>query len=1031
MLSFRVKMTLLTFLERVDLMKGLRLKLCLLFLISACSGDERPSPLTAEETLETFQISNEFRVEIFAAEPHVTDPVELAFDEQGRAWVAEMLDYPYDPPEGEPYKSRVRVMEDRDGDGRIDHSTIFAEELPHVKSVLPWKGGLLVSSAPDILYLKDTDGDLKADEKTVLFTGFTTLVDPEGRVNNLRFGIDNWIYVSNDSQGGEISFSEKPEAPAISVKGTDFRFRLDRGLFEAASGATRFGQTFDDWGHRFSSQTGRHVNHVVLARRYLERNPYLTAPNVTSHISQHDQRIFQLTPPEPWRVTRTRLRQRRFQEIGIERDTKPSGFFSGAAGGTIYTGDTFPEPYRGNLFTGEVAGNLIHRDILTPEGASFRADRHPDEQQKEFLASTHRFFRPANFAVGPDGNLYVVDICREFIETPASIPEPIQKGLDFFSGTELGRIYRIVPRGYLSDSTTWPALHQAETADLVDYLAHPNQWWRLTAQRLLLERQDLEAIPPLREMVLRPENSVARLHALYALEGAGALEGSLILPSLKDPEPGVREQAIILAEEFPNLLPELASMTSDPSHRVLFQLALSLGQFKGSVVHRAFRELVHRQGGDQWQRTAILTSEAGSSMALLESMIQEGGYFDSENLGKASFLEELAAVVGARNRDNEPHRIVQLLAQTQTLQRESWQAVGLKGLSRGLELGGVRRLEGRGAERALRTLLSSPFEPVSTAAARVAQHFRIPSLIADAKVRAEKENLPLEQRANAIRSLAGARFTDVHKFFAQLLDSSLEPDLRVATLKTLGLFDHPHVSQLVVSHWSTFTPDERKEALGTLLNHGVRVTHLLDAIEDGKIERASLDHQHQQVLKQHPDPKVEERALELFQSETSDRKALVEAYRSALDLEADALKGRDLYHRECARCHNVQEGFRVGPALLGAVQGHTRGQLLFDILNPSGTILSLYRSYIVTTHDGRVYGGIIARESPGTMTLRSGPGEEETILRGRISEIRASDVSLMPEGFEDNLSRQDIADVIAFMQAGYLIEREEEFTEER
>ena len=337
-------------------MKSLKPLPFLLLLLFGCSTDERPLPLSAEETLETFQISEDFRVEIFAAEPYVTDPVELVFDEQGRAWVAEMRDYPYDPPKGEPYKSRVRVLEDRDGDGRIDHSTIFAEELPHVKSVLPWKEGILVSSAPDILYLRDTDGDLRADEKTVLFTGFTTLVDPEGRVNNLRFGIDNWIYVSNDSQAGEIEFSRKPEEVPVSVLGADFRFRLDRDLFEAASGATRFGQTFDVWGHRFFSQAGRHVNHVVMARRYLQRNPFLTAPKVSLHISQHDQRIHQLTPPEPWRETRTRMRQRRYKEIGMEREMQSSGFFSGATGATVLYWRYFPRSFSGQPVHGRSRG---------------------------------------------------------------------------------------------------------------------------------------------------------------------------------------------------------------------------------------------------------------------------------------------------------------------------------------------------------------------------------------------------------------------------------------------------------------------------------------------------------------------------------------------------------------------------------------------------------------------------------------------------------------------------------------------------
>ncbi len=1007
-------------------MKSLKPLPFLFLLLFGCSTDDRPLPLSAEETLETFQISEDFRVEIFAAEPHVTDPVELVFDGKGRAWVAEMRDYPYDPPEGEPYKSRVRVLEDRDGDGRIDHSTIFAEDLPHVKSVLPWQGGLLVSSAPDILYLKDTDGDLKADEKTVLFTGFTTLVDPEGRVNNLRFGLDNWIYVSNDSQAGEIKFSRRPEGAPVSVLGADFRFRLDRDLFEAASGATRFGQTFDVWGHRFFSQAGRHVNHVVMARRYLQRNPFLTAPKVSIHISQHDQHIFQLTPPEPWRETRTRMRRRRFKEIGMEREMQSSGFFTGATGATIYTGDTFPEAYRSNLFTGEVAGNLIHRDILSPAGATFAANRPQEEQGKEFLASTHRWFRPANFTVGPDGNLYVVDICREFVETPASIPEPIQKGKDFFSGTNLGRIYRIVPKDHPSGSMTWPALHQAETAELVENLGHPNQWWRLTSQRLLLERQDPSAVPLLEEMVVRRASPLARLHALYALEGAGALNSSLISTALEDTEPGVREHAVMLAEDFPELLDRLTAMASDPSPRVLFQLALSLGQFEGKKVEQSFRRLVERNGEDKWQRTAILSSESGSSLDLLASMIKEPAYFESESSGKASFLEELAAVIGARNRGNEAQRFIGLLAHNKVLKKESWQAPALRGFGHGLELGHVRRLSGYGSERALKALLSSSSETVREEAAGVVQHFRIPSLLAAAKKQVLRNELPRAQRSSAIRTLAGARFQEVQEIFAGLLASSLESDLRKVTLNTLTHFDHPQVSQLILVHWSTFSPEERRQALGILLNHKVRVVHLLDALEEGKIERAALDHQQQEILRQYPDPEVQKRALELLQREAGDRGRVVEDYSPALDLEPDPLNGKELYNQECARCHNVKDGARFGPSLQGSVQGHTRTQLLYDILNPSGTILSLYRSYIVTTNDGGVFGGIIARETPGTLTLRSGPGEEETILRGRITEIRASDVSLMPEGFEDNLSRQEIADVIAFMQAGYLLEEGQE-----
>ena len=624
----------------------------------------------------------------------------------------------------------------------------------------------------------------------------------------------------------------------------------------------------------------------------------------------------------------------------------------------------------------------------------------------------------------------MVDICREFVETPASIPEPIKKGKNFFSGTDLGRIYRIVPKNHPSGSMTWPVLHQPETVELVENLGHPNQWWRLTCQRLLLERQDPSAVPLLKEMVVRPANSLARLHALYALEGASALDASLISLALEDSEAGVREQAIILAEDFPELLPKLTALVSDPSPRVLFQLALSLGQFQGTQVQQAFRRLVEQNGEDKWQRTAVLSSEPGSSLDLLESMLKEPAYFESDNEGRANFLEELAAVIGARNRENEAQRLIGLLAHNSVLKKESWQVPALRGFRQGLELGHVRRLEGQAAERALKALLSSSSETIREESAGVAQHFRISSLLAAAKKQVLRNEVPAADRSSAIQTLAGARFGEVQELFAQLLASPQESDLRQVTLKTLSRFDHPRVSETIIAHWDTFSPEERKQALGILLNHRVRVGHLLDALEEGKIERAALDHQQQEILRQHPNPQVQKRALELLQRQAGDREAVVEVYSSALDLEPDPLNGRELYNQECARCHNVKAGMHLGPALQGSVQGHTRAQLLFDILNPSGSILSLYRSYIVTTNDGGVFGGIIARETPGTLTLRSGPGEEETILRGRIAEIRVSEVSLMPEGFEDNLRRQEIADVIAFMQAGYLIEEGQETASE-
>ncbi len=300
----------------------IRYLLVALALVSAACSKRSAGPgaLSPQEELKSLHVNEDLKIELFANEPEVMSPVEMVFDENGRIYVAEMLDYPADPPPGKPARSRIRLLEDTHGDGKIDRSTIFADQVLEVSGIMPWKGGLIVTSAPDILFLKDTHGDGKADVREVLYTGFPK-VDPEGRITNPRLGIDNWIYCSNEGQEGNIKSPKHPERPPIAVGGADFRFRPDRDLAEPASGPTQFGSTFDEWGNHFITQNTIHVRHVVVPMQYLERAPLLDVGAVAQDISDHGRpsaRMFPLTQPQAWRVERTRLRQKRYHDY-IER----------------------------------------------------------------------------------------------------------------------------------------------------------------------------------------------------------------------------------------------------------------------------------------------------------------------------------------------------------------------------------------------------------------------------------------------------------------------------------------------------------------------------------------------------------------------------------------------------------------------------------------------------------------------------------------------------------------------------------------
>ena len=467
------------------------LALCLVFIVSCQNKTSSEQPAyTAEQSLAAMQFSEDFHAEVFLKEPQVMSPVEMVWDEDGKLYVAEMLDYPDDPPAGKPVRSRIRLLEDEDGDGKYEKNTIFADQVLQVSGFLPWKGGLFVTSAPDILYMKDENGDGKADMRKVLYTGFPK-VNPEARITNLRYGLDNWIYAANNGNDGKITAPDQPNHPPVLIRGADFRFNPVTGEFEAASGPAQFGSSFDEWGNQFICNNTQHIRQVILPMNYAARAPLLEIPAYQQDISDHGQPsspMFPLTGPQEWRKQRTELRQKRYDENGLNRKEHVGGYFTGASGITIYTGDAWPAEYRNNAFVGDVSANLIHRDVLKPDGVAFKASRSKDGT--EFIASKDQWFRPCNFANAPDGNLYVMDVYRLFIETPESIPEEIKKGMDFYAGDTMGRIYKIVSNKGQTTRNLKPNLSKATTEELVKLLEHPNGWHRMTAQRLLVERQD-------------------------------------------------------------------------------------------------------------------------------------------------------------------------------------------------------------------------------------------------------------------------------------------------------------------------------------------------------------------------------------------------------------------------------------------------------------------------------------------------------------------------------------------------------------
>ncbi len=992
----------------------IRTLLLAVFVISSCAKKENhpdQAAMTPEQSRAAMQLTEDFKVELFASEPQVVDPVEMVWDENGRIYVAEMMDYPDDPPPGKDPLSRIRVLEDTDHDGKIDKSYIFADKLLQVSSMLPYKGGLIVGCAPDILFLKDTDGDGKADTREVLFTGWPK-VNPEGRITNLRYGIDNWIYAANNGADAKVTVPGKSAEPLL-LRGADFRFRLDTGQMERVSGPAQFGLTMDDWGNRFITQNTIHVRQAIVPAQYLSRALTLETGPVSADISDHGKGtspMFPLTKPQQWRVSRTDLRQKRYNDTNPGRVEHLEGFFTAASGGTVYTGDVFPDEYSNNLFTGDVSANLVHRDILEPDGLTFKAKRSKDKT--EFLASTDVWFRPCHFANSPDGLLYITDMYREFIETPESIPEELRKGMDFWSGMDKGRIYRLVPNHPRKKRSLDVKLGSLSSAELVKLLEETNGWHRNTAQRLLVEKQDKSVVPALVQMAAKSVLPQARLHALYVLEGLKALQPAHIEAALKDPNLYLREHALRLSEPFLSTNLSLQSavlkMAGDKELRVLHQLAYTLGEISTPAARQTLAKLANAHADDNWFRIAILTSAADSPADFLETMMRNGTSWQVP-----AFVQQLGSLIGARQ---NPTEISKLLSITGRLKNPE---AAFTGLARGLELAAGHRLDVGGAEAVFTRVLNQPEPNLEAAAWRAARFFNLPGILKKATGDAVNTDLPPVKRAAAVRALASGNFNQATAILDKVFTQPADPTVQTAAMETLSLFSETAAANQIVRHWKVSGPEARTKAVAGLLSRRDWAPVLLDAIDKGDVEASAIEVGARSRLLEAKDPAIAARAKKLFLAAAGDRGKVVAEYADAVNLNGDPLKGKTRFEENCAKCHSPRkQGGRVGPDLSG-VNNKSKRELLESILNPSYAIDPRFTNYMVTTKDTRVFDGIIANETPGAITLRGGAGEGDvSILRKNIAEVRASSISLMPDELEKALGKQGLADVIAYLRAG-------------
>jgi putative membrane-bound dehydrogenase-like protein len=959
-------------------------------LLAACgklTAADVAGPLEPEASLAQLQVEPGMAVELVACEPEVVDPIAIRFDEDGRLWVVEMRDYPNGPPDGKKPLSRIVILTDADDDGRFETSRVFADGLLFPTGIQPWQGGVFVTLAGAVAYLKDTDGDGRADRHDVWYRGFAE-ENPQLRANHPRLGLDGRVYVANGLRGGEVvdarrsaDVNQKP----VSISGRDFCFEPHTGDFEAVSGNGQFGLAFDDFGNRFVCNNRAPLQHVVLENRHLARNPFLAVSSVIHDVAAAGERSRVYPLVAAWTTSNLH-----------------AGQFTAACGVEIYRGDALGDEYRGNAFVCEPTGSLVHREVLARDGVTFVS--HAPREGEEFLASREAWFRPVNLEVGPDGALYVVDMYRAVIEHPQFMPSELANRPDLRRGDDRGRIYRIVRAGS-KPARMAPKLSARTSAELVEVLRHKNAWWRETAARLLFERQDPSVQGALDGLAESGTDACSRIQALWLLENLGALSSETIKRALADQDPRVREQGVVLCEtrltEGKSLAGNLIALSADADPGVRFRVALALGGLSDGAIVEPLVAIALARADDPWMRAAVATALPTHTGAILVEVLRSPAAKPKpQDAAEVVLARELATIVGARRDTSDIAKIVALVTDEGDPTTAPAREAGLLGLAVGLERRGATLddLAGRlaGADE-LSARLASVF-------ARVARD-------------AANQRLSESMRGTAIDLLKHSQSDRACDVLIPIAAESTSQALRIRAAGALAGQTSARVGPALVASYASQTPAVRRAILDALVARADRAGLLLDELAAKRIARGEIDAARENRLTNHPDGALRKRARELLAAAPpAERKRVLDEYQQALGLPSDPRAGKELFRQHCAVCHHIAGlGVDVAPDISDS-RVKTPEQLLVDILNPNQAIDNNYVSYTVAMQDGSVHSGIIAGETASSLTLRQAENKTLDLLRADVEAIRSSGASLMPEGFEKQLSQQQMADLISFIK---------------
>lgn len=1024
---------------------------CLLGLALAHAQEVPPLPrskaLEPNEAAASFVAMEGFSMQLLAAEPLVTDPVALTYDERGRAFVCEMNDYPYTdkashrPSQENPQDQaigRVRLLWDSDANGSLDKATLFAEGLSWPTGAACWKGGIFVVATPDLWYLRDEDGDGRADLRLRCFTGLRKL-NVQAVANNPQWGPDGRLYIAGGSNGGELRrlpdadriLPRPAQAKPLVLRRHDFSLDPQRGELRLESGGARFGHSIDDQGNRFLCNIRNPFQQVALPQAWLDANPLLPAlPVLVDCAAAGDQLpVYRSSPVEPWRD----FRAKRWSDEGSHlphSELVGAGVVTSSSGITLYRGDAYPAAFRRQAFVADVAGNLFYRMAYTmTEG---RVSAQQMDEHQNFLTSRDVWFRPVNFTNAPDGCLHVCDMYREVIEHPWSIPDDLHARLDLLNGRQRGRLWRLAPPGKLPRDHAVFDLGALKTSDLVSMLDHPNGWHRDSARRLLWERRDASAIVALQTLMLaKATRPAGRVAALWMLETLGAigprpmadlrarhrLEGrqsndaawleecgvsrdglALLLQAAQHPQAELRLAALqvrpaaLLAPrhlgEWYQCREDAARLLRDADSNVATAAVSAHALISNPAALPLVAQLCRQHPHSQAMHEAALLAAGAQPFLLLQPLLQ-GPALEGQLMTLALQLSEM---IGRGHSQQDPDAAGHLFAALNKAGAGPSNLGLLAALQRGLQsrAGGLLKAL---PEAQTNDAILSPWRDLA------------------------RQQLAKDPASSAALVVALLPSSEATQRLAAELQLKRDPAENLLLLEALASQRSEGAFNAMLEAWPRLSPQAQDKALLLMLSSSAGQPVLLKALQSGRLRYGTLSPTLRAAMSRiSREPMASAlKSLTAAQPQSS-RVEILTRYAKSLELKGDARRGLLVYEKACAACHRfAQKGRELGPHL-ATISSWDKAQILANILDPNREVSPNFSLHQIETQDGNTLSALIRSESQDSLQLKGLDGSDLTLQRHSIKRLNNLGISPMPEGLESQINLQEMADLISLLK---------------